>query len=95
MFRLENKKLFIDENGNDGPVLTTNYNLGDIFTVQFLARNGGVECYYNGNYIYKYTVSASGCYFKVGCYTQSNPTKGDLPTAYGQVVVYGTGVTHQ
>jgi hypothetical protein len=95
VFRLESKKLFIDENGNDGPVLTTNYNLGDIFTVQFLARNGGVECYYNGNYVYTYTVSASGCYFKVGCYTQSNTSKGDLPTAYGQVVVYGTSVTHQ
>jgi hypothetical protein len=95
VFRLEDKKLFIDENGNDGPVLTTNYNLGDIFTVQFRARNGGVECYYNGNYVYTYAVTASGCYFKVGCYTQSNTTKGDLPTAFGQVVVYGTSVTHQ
>lgn len=95
VFRLEGKKLFVDENGVTGPVLTTNYNLGTVFTVKFVAQNGGVECHYNGNYIYTYATSASGCYFKAGCYTQSNTSKGDLPTAYGEVVIYGVSVTHQ
>jgi len=95
VFRLEGTKLFIDENGNNGPVLTTNYQLGDIFTVKFVARNGGVECYYNGQYIYQYRVSTSGCYFKAGCYTQSNTTKGDAPTAYGEVVIYGLSIRHE
>lgn len=95
VFRLEGTKLFIDENGNNGPVLTTNYQLGDVFTVKFVARNRGVECYYNGNYVYTYAVSASGCYFKAGCYTQSNTSKGDSPTAYGEVVIYGLSVTYQ
>jgi len=95
VFRLEGAKLFIDQNGVNGPVLTTRYHLGDVFKVKFVARNGGVECYYNGQYIYTYKISDSGCYFKAGCYTQSNTSKGDAPTAYGQVVILGLSVTHQ
>jgi hypothetical protein len=95
VFRLEGSKLFIDENGNDGPVLTTNYRLGDIFTVKFVARNRGVDCYFNGQFIYTYAVSTSGCYFKAGCYTQSNTSRGDAPTAYGEVIIYDLSVTHE
>jgi len=95
VFRLEGSKLFIDENGNDGPVLTTNYQLGDVFTVKFVARNGGVECHYNGQYVYTYAINTAGCYFKAGCYTQSNVSRGDAPTAYGEVVIYDLAVTHQ
>ena len=95
VFRLEGTKLFIDQNGANGPVLTTDYKLGDVFTVKFVARNGGVECYYNGQYIYTYKVSTSGCYFKAGCYTQSNTSRGDSPTAYGEVIIYGLSVMHQ
>jgi hypothetical protein len=39
-------------------------------------------------------LTGSGWYFKVGCYTQSNETKGDKPEAYGEVVVYKLKVTH-
>ncbi len=95
VFRLEGTHLFIDQNGKTGPTLTGTYTLGDVFTVKFIARNGGVECYYNGRYIYTYPVSTSGCYFKAGCYTQSNTSKGDSPTAYGEVVIYSLFVTHQ
>jgi len=63
--------------------------------VKFVARNGGVECYHNGQYIYKYSVSTSGCYFKAGCYTQSNTSKGDAPSAYGEVVIYAVSVRHE
>jgi hypothetical protein len=95
VFRLEGTKLFIDENGKTGPILTANYHLGDVFTVKFVAKSGGVGCYYNGQYIFTYPVSASGCYFKAGCYTQSNTSTGDAPTAYGQVVIYRLAVSHQ
>jgi hypothetical protein len=95
VFRLEGAKLFVDENGTAGPVLTASYQLGDVFTVKFSAHDGGVDCYYNARYIYTYPVSASGCYFKAGCYTQSNPSKGDAPTAYGEVVIHGLSVTSQ
>lgn len=95
VFRLEGSKLFVDENGNNGPVLTSNYQLGEVFTVKFVAHDGGVDCYYNGQFIYTYRVSTSGCYFKAGCYTQSNTSKGDAASAYGQVVIYSVAVTHQ
>jgi len=95
VFRLEGSKLFVDQNGVNGPVLTANYRLGDVFTVKFVARNGGVECYYNGQYIYTYMINSSGCYFKAGCYTQSNTSKGDAATAYGEVVISRLTITHQ
>lgn len=93
--RLEGSTLFFDLNGTRGPVLTTTYHLGDVFSIKWIVRNGGIECYYNGNYIFTYRKSDSGCYFKSGCYTQSNTSKGDSATAYGQVVVYKVTVTHQ
>jgi hypothetical protein len=95
VFRLEGTKLFIDQNGDNGPVLTTSYRLGDVFTTKFVARNGGVECYYNGQYIYTYPVNTSGCYFKAGAYTQSNTSKGDAASAYGEVVIYSLSVKHE
>jgi hypothetical protein len=95
VFRLEGQTLFVDENGKTGPVLTNQYNLGDIFTVAFVVRNGAVECYYNGKYIYSYPSKQTGCYFKAGVYTQSNCTKGDVASAYGEVTIYGLSVTHQ
>jgi poly(beta-D-mannuronate) lyase len=94
VFRLEENKLFIDENGDEGPTLTSDYQLGDIFTVKFIAENGGVKCYYNNEYIYTYTVNASACYFKAGCYTQSNLSKGDISSAYGEVKIYELWVSH-
>jgi hypothetical protein len=38
---------------------------------------------------------ASGCYFKASAYTQSNTSKGDEPTAYGEVIIYDLSVTHE
>lgn len=95
VFRLEGTKLFVDLNGTAGPTLNANYQLGTVFTVKFVARGGKIECYYNGTLAYTYTKSATGCYFKAGCYTQSNVSRGDLPTSYGEVVIYGLSVTHQ
>ncbi len=94
VFRLENHKLFIDENGDDGPTLTTDYNLGDEFTVKFVAGNDGVMCYYNGEYIYTYETKTSGCYFKAGMYTQSNLSKGDKAGAYGEVEIFDVQLYH-
>jgi hypothetical protein len=34
------------------------------------------------------------CYFKAGCYLQSNTILGDLPTAYGQVKITGPVLSH-
>src|SRR5882757_390357 len=43
--RLEGADLFFDENGVHGPSMTTSYQLGTVFTVKFVAQNGGIACY--------------------------------------------------
>jgi poly(beta-D-mannuronate) lyase len=91
--RLNGGVLYIENaSGGVDAVLTMSYLLGTVFTVKFVAANGGIAVYYNGRYIYTHSVSESGLYFKAGCYTQSNPSHGDQPTAYGQVVIYGLSV---
>ena len=94
--RLDGSTLFM-ENASGGTVvvLDNNYQLGTKFTFKWVVQNGGIAIYYNGQYITTYSVTDSGCYFKVGDYTQSNTSKGDAATAYGQVVVYSATVSHQ
>ncbi len=101
VFRLEGTKLFIDLNGNDGPVLTNNYQLGTRFTVKFVVQNDQVKYYYNGNLVpFTYNKSINGGYFKAGAYTQSS-CQGDkrVPNescdAYGEVEIFDLQVTHQ
>jgi hypothetical protein len=64
------------------------YKLGTKFTVLFEVTAGKIKMYYNGVEKGTITGAFSKCYFKAGCYTQSNKEKGDKPTAYGEVVVY-------
>jgi poly(beta-D-mannuronate) lyase len=39
-------------------------------------------------------MQAAGCYFKAGCYVQSNTSTGDLPTAFGQVEISRLEISH-
>ena len=99
-FRLEGSKLFIEINGVDGPVLTTNYQLGTRFTVGFEVKNNQVKYFYNGTPIsYTLNKSFSGAYFKAGAYTQSScqgtkKVPGETCDAYGEVEIYNVQVTH-
>lgn len=101
VFRLENQKLFIDINGDDGPTLTSSYVLGTRFKVKFVVSNNQTKCYYNDVLVYTHNQSYSGAYFKAGAYTQSSCKSGGNPgptescDAYGEVVIYGLSVTHQ
>jgi hypothetical protein len=94
LIRLEGSNLFVEANGNSVGTLDSNYHLGDVFTVQVVASNGHIVVLYNGAQKVDYAKSGSGYYFKAGCYTQSNPSKGDSPNDYGQVVIYGLQVSH-
>ena len=100
VFRLEGSKLFIDLNGNDGPVLTENYVLGDRFTVAFEVSGDHVDCYYDGALIYTHEQAFSGAYFKAGAYVQSS-CQGDKQVpdeaceAHGEVVIHDLEVTHE
>lgn len=98
VIRLEYPKLFIDINGDDGPVLDPNYQLGKRFTVKFVAGSGQIRIFYNGSDTPAYTLkkSTSGCYFKAGAYTQSNCTKESdcSENNFGEVEVYKLLVGH-
>jgi hypothetical protein len=100
VFRLEGKKLFIDHNGDDGTVLTKNYEPGTKFKVKFEVSGGQVKSYYNDALVETYPVHFSGAYFKAGAYVQSNcqgkkKVAGESCDAYGEVVIYKVSVTHQ
>lgn len=100
VFRLEGKKLFIDHNGDDGAILTKNYEPGTKFKVKFEVSGGQVKSYYNDALVETYPVHFSGAYFKAGAYVQSNcqgkkKVDGESCDAYGEVVIYKVSVTHQ
>lgn len=102
VIRLEGTKLFIDINGAQGPILTSNYVLGTRFTVKFEVSGGQTRIYYNNAATPAYTLtkSYSSAYFKTGAYTQSYCSSvGGKETNcsdsnYGEVVVYNATVTH-
>lgn len=104
VIRLEYPKLFIDINGDDGPVLDANYTLGERFQVKFEVSNGQTRVYYKGagdsalTLKHTLTQNYSGAYFKAGAYTQSNCSREAANACtsdnYGEVIVYDVQVSH-
>lgn len=94
MIRLEKSKLFIERNGADDVPLDKKYKLGKKFTLRIVAGGGRIQVWYNDDLKMDWEVSKKGCYFKAGCYTQSNVKKGDQPEAFGEVAIYRLQVTH-
>ena len=67
--------------------------------MKFVAHNGKIDVYYEdmNNVFWTYddpAANASGCYFKAGCYTQTNTDRGDQASSYGQVMIYDLSVSH-
>ncbi|MDO6421822.1 polysaccharide lyase family 7 protein [Saccharophagus degradans] len=86
-------------NGNDrhGYLVDDNYELGTVFTVKFIARDGKVEYEYNGRKLdYVHEESFSGAYFKLGNYTQSHngTAPGETDDAYAETYVYDYYIKH-
>jgi hypothetical protein len=86
--------LYVEHNGDDYGDLDTAYRLGSRFTVSFTVSAGHIGIAYNGAPKVDHATSSTGDYFKAGCYTQSNTSKGDAPDAYAQVIIYRLTVTH-
>jgi len=95
MVRLEKQKLFVERNKFDDVPLDSNYKIGDKFTLRIAAGEGRIKVWYNDELKMDWAVEKSQCYFKAGCYTQSNAKKGDKPEAYGEVAIYELKVTHR
>jgi poly(beta-D-mannuronate) lyase len=94
MVRLEGKKLFIERNKSEDVRLDHNYKLGTRFRLKIKAGDGRIRVWYDDSLKMDWDVSEKGCYFRAGCYTQSNTKKGDRPDSYGEVVIYKLTVTH-
>ena len=95
MIRLEGTKLFIERNSVGDVMLDRKYKLGTPFEIKIQAGAGKVNVWHNGELKMNWRVSQSGCYFKAGCYTQSNPSKGDREESFGEVLIYGLRVEHK
>jgi poly(beta-D-mannuronate) lyase len=94
LVRLNGSTLFVQADGENIGSLDNNYVLGTVFDLQLIASDGHIRVLYNGVKKADYVKSGSGYYFKAGCYTQSNPAKGDDPNDFGQVVIYDLQVSH-
>lgn len=92
---VEGKKLFIERNKTGDVELDPDYKLGTPFDLKLQASGGHIKVWRNGALKMDWEVSRSGCYFKAGCYTQSNPGKGDTPDSYGEVVIRRLRVDHR
>ncbi len=88
MIRLEGTKLFVERNSVDRVMLDRHYKMGTPFDLKMQAGGGKVKVWYNGDERMDWKVTSRGCYFKAGCYTQSNLSKGDDASSYGEVVIY-------
>jgi poly(beta-D-mannuronate) lyase len=94
MIRLEGRRLFVESDGDDVGVLDADYRLGTRFTVSVVASRHGVAIVYNRHRTIRVDRAGRGWYFKAGCYPQSNPDRGDRPSAFGEVVIYAITVRH-
>jgi hypothetical protein len=88
MVRLEGEKIFIERSQGGDVMLERRYRLGTAFTLKLEAGGGRVKAWFDGDLKMDWPISRAECYFKCGCYTQSNPDRGDDPTDYGEVVIY-------
>ncbi len=80
------------------PCFVSDYQLGTVFTVKFVATGGRLIVCYNGVQVYGFTPGPkhqNGLYFKAGVYDQSNETYHEPPGSYGAVDIYSAAITHQ
>jgi hypothetical protein len=85
MVRLEGRKLLIERERLPDVILATDLPLGKPFDLRIEAGRGQVKVWYEGLPALDWQVVAKGCYFKAGCYTQSNLRKGDSSESFGEV----------
>lgn len=98
VFRLRGTELYVT-NGDDSTyhLVTDDYVLGTPFEAKFVAHDGQIDAYYNGELETTIEADSSTAYFKVGAYTQAN-CDNSAPCEdgnYGEVIVNDVTVTHE
>ncbi len=92
--RFENSRIIAEGEGQEDVRIVPRYTLGTPFSLQIVAHAGEIVVRYDDREVVRWTSKSEGCYFKIGCYTQSNPKRGDLPHSLGEVVVYDLKLKH-
>ncbi|MCC6750176.1 MAG: polysaccharide lyase family 7 protein [Deltaproteobacteria bacterium] len=94
--RLEGERLFVDLWGADDVVLDAHYQLATPFAVRLEVYEGRLRLFYDDapTPALDRPFVASGCYFKAGCYPQSNVAGGESPDAYGETKLFALQVSH-
>ncbi|QDU88434.1 Alginate lyase precursor [Pirellulimonas nuda] len=95
MVRIEGEKTLIERKGDSDLKVRSDYQLGDRFKLRIEAGGGRVRVFYNGELQMDWAALKKGCYFKAGCYTQSNRDQEDSSGSYGEVEIYRIQVTHE
>jgi hypothetical protein len=85
MVRLEGSKLLLERTGREDVLLDRKYVLGAPVAVRIEAGAGRIRVWHQEALRAEWPETAMGCYFKAGCYVQSNVAKGDRPDAYAEV----------
>lgn len=90
------KKLLEVTHKSKNLVLDNDYILGTPFDLKIIAEQGIISVYYNDMIKPAVTIKqkSQGCYFKCGCYTQSNVSKGDDADDFGEVYLFKLIVEH-
>ena len=92
--RVEQDKLIVEGKDHPDQVIDKKFVLNQPFQFEIACQNGEIVLIYNREQTLKRPATHQGCYFKAGCYTQSNLQKGDRPDAYGEVVISQLKVVH-
>lgn len=95
MVRVEDDSLFIERNNASDVILDSEYEMGKRFKLRIVAEDGRIQAWHDGDKVMDWKVKAKRCYFKVGCYTQSNRKYEKQEGSYGEVAVYALDVNHQ
>jgi poly(beta-D-mannuronate) lyase len=93
MVRLEGKKLLVERTSERDVLLATDYMLGTPFELTIEAADGRIRVWHNAELKMDWKLARQNCYFKAGCYTQSNTDK-DAADAYGEVAIYRLRIEH-
>lgn len=95
MIRLEGEELFVERGNLEEVELDSDYELGDKFRLRIEAGKGKIKIFYNDEKKMDWKVSKKGCYFKIGCYTQSNSDKEKQTGSYGEVELSQLALIHK
>ena len=97
VFRLQDSTLYVT-NGDDATFheVTDSYELGTPMDLKFVAGDGKVDAYYNGELVTTIEGDSSENYFKAGAYTQANCENSEPceDSNYGEAVISALSVTH-